>query len=929
MSKAVLNQRYCYKLESSFIKRNKDNVKLTDIRQAIKNGFIVGIGDSAGTRMIRDIIGSKYNEEYINNIKREIKQTKKLDESDRQTRKKLKDLNKELLVACLQDRICNVVFNSNKDYEKYSKKGFKLNGVHYSLLIGTPGGIKLNTVMFIDERIREEVERRINNGADFDVPTMPSKLMAYKALTFSASTPVTYTPNILVVEDVEVDFRDKVVYIKFDDDKDAPTVEEIDDYKVVNNACDGCGLIRPSLADKWGQDLEQNYSPTAFVIRNSWAKGVLSQFDFEAYANSRDDMRGKLVKDVWGKEWDLKDVDIIMNRSMLKLSKHYKSLEEYLENCKKNGYGFSVTKYVHDEIDKERDLNYQYIQCLDLNNDDIDKLISKDVQEIREILGADYRKSILYGKGKYLNDKNVLRDINGTSYASILMVDGDCIKDSYIRERIRRNISTRIDLLKTGKISVSGNYQIAIGEPIIQMENMFGLEPKGLLKSKEFFIEYWRNLNVDRVGAFRSPMSCKQNAKIMNICHRDEVIKWYGHLENVIVFNAWDCTMSAMNGEDFDGDINFTTDNEILINGIYDHLPTIFCEGKSTEKIANATREQFIKSIKDGFGNKVGSVTNFGSSCYDKLALFEEGSEEYKELDYRIMCIQYLQQECIDSAKNGIPPKPIPNYWQNYADEKLKINYDEETGEILDDEETVKQKEFYNRVLTEKKPYYFRYIYNETNKEYKTFVKSMESNALRGFRKTIKELKEAENKTAEEQEFLEYYETRIPLSDNPCVVNIIAHKIEDIFDKEFTYSCKDRGFDYTQYMSDPNREINKKAIPKIIELFEEFKETIKSNILFKKKINDDDTKDRNIFNMLKTQLSEIIPNSKELTDTLIYIAYVKNKIGKGFVWNMVSSEILENLLSKNNNVINYPIRDDDGDITFNGEKFKMVSKIIN
>ena len=104
--------------------------------------------------------------------------------------------------------------------------------------------------------------------------------------------------------------------------------------------------------------------------------------------------------------------------------------------------------------------------------------------------------------------------------------------------------------VKTGKISVNGNYQIAIGEPIIQLEGMFGLKPKGLLHSGEFFIEYWRKIGADKVAAFRSPMSCKQNAKVMNICNRDEVIKWYGNLKNIIVFNAWDTTMSAMNGED-------------------------------------------------------------------------------------------------------------------------------------------------------------------------------------------------------------------------------------------------------------------------------------------------------------------------------------------------------------------------------------------
>lgn len=565
MSKSILNQRYCYKLNSDYIKRNKDKVVIKDIKNAIKNRFIVGIGDSEGTRMIRNIINSKYTEDYINYIKYRIRQEKynydtenkikfNLDEKiiEEIKDKDIKWLYNEKLIASVQEKLCNVVFKSDKDYDKYSKDGFYLNGEKYVLLLGTPGGIKANTVLFIAENIKSEIERRIINGANLEIPTIPSKLMAYMALTFSASTPLEFTDKILVVKDVETSFEeDKIIHIKFDDDKEAPTVEEIENYKVINNACDGCGLIRPSFADKWGANLKLDYTPTSFVIRNSWIKGVLTGFDFEEYANSRDDMKGKKVKDVWGKEWDLKDVDIILNESMFKLSKHYNSLEEYLSNCKENGYGFSATKYVHDDIDNERMLNYQYIQCLNLSDEDIDKLLTKDISEIKEITGDNYIKSILFGRGKDLNDKNVwnIDDIE-SRHISALMVDKNCINDSHIKDRIRRTIHKRINLLKTGKINVNGNYQIAIGEPVIQMESMFGLKPKGLLQSKEFYIEYWRNLNSDKVAGFRSPMSCKQNAKVMNVCNREEVVRWYSGLKNIIVFNGWDTAMSAFNGED-------------------------------------------------------------------------------------------------------------------------------------------------------------------------------------------------------------------------------------------------------------------------------------------------------------------------------------------------------------------------------------------
>ena len=119
---------------------------------------------------------------------------------------------------------------------------------------------------------------------------------------------------------------------------------------------------------------------------------------------------------------------------------------------------------------------------------------------------------------KDLNDRNVW--LNGTKddvHIKALMVNPYAINDDFIKDKVKRNIQKRVDLLKTGKISVKGNYQIAIGEPIIQLESAFGLEPKGILKANEFFIEYWRRLEVNKVGAFRSPMSCKENAKVIVI----------------------------------------------------------------------------------------------------------------------------------------------------------------------------------------------------------------------------------------------------------------------------------------------------------------------------------------------------------------------------------------------------------------------------
>lgn len=550
----VLNTRYIYKINSALIERNKGCVNIDDIQLAIKNRYIVGIGDSTGLRMIREITGSPYNEEYIDNIKNIIKNIKKKTKvADTKEKRELKKAMKRALhdrsVATLETNICNVVFNSMKQYEKYSQEGFKLNGKEYTLLLGTPGGIKQNSVLFCEKSIYEELWRRIINGANLSVPMTPSKLMGYMSLIFSSSIPVTKTRKILVVKDVETKFNAPVTKLEFSEELDRPIKTLIDSEEIVVNACDGCGLIDPELALQWEQDLELNYSCTAYCVRNSWTKGMLTKFDFKKYC--KEVLGHTIIKDVWGEEHNIDDVDIILNESMLKFYKAYDNITHYMDCCDSNGYGFTVTKACPDILDKSRALNYQYIQCLDLDDNDIEMLIRDDINEVKDVIGLDYRKTILFGKGTALNSRNVWhKDNDDDLHMKALMLDPNAIKDDYIKYRVQNAIRKQIDMLKTGKIRVDGNYQFAIGEPVIQLESMCGLEPKGLLKANEFYMEYWRSQNVKAVSGFRSPMSCKENARVMQIVSNEEVVRWYGDLKNVIIFNAWDTAMMAFNGLD-------------------------------------------------------------------------------------------------------------------------------------------------------------------------------------------------------------------------------------------------------------------------------------------------------------------------------------------------------------------------------------------
>lgn len=919
----VLNTRYIYKINSAIIERSKGHVKIDNIQVATKNRLIVGIGDSTGLRMIREITGSKYDEKYIDNIKKTIKEIKKKSKfadpnEKRELKKAMKHILHERSVATLEQNICNVVFSSNKQYEKYSQNGFMLNGKEYTLLLGTPGGIKQNSVLFCEKSIYNELWKRIINGADLSVPMTPSKLMGYMSLIFSSSIPVTNTRRVLVVKDVETKFNAPVTKLDFSEELDRPIKTLIPDEEIVVNAGDGCGLINPKLADEWDKDLELNYKCTTYCVRNSWTKGLLTRFDFRKYCN---EVIGQTkVVDVWGVEHDINDIDIILNESMLKFYKAYKSIDHYMDCCESNGYCFSVTKSCPNTLDKSRTLNYQYIQCLDLDDNDIQLLIKDDINEIKDVIGLDYRKTILFGKGTELNSRNVWNKENlDDLHMKALMIDGNAIKDEYIKYRVQNAIRKQIDMLKTGKIRVDGNYQFAIGEPVIQLESMFGLEPVGLLSANEFYMEYWREQGVQVVSGFRSPMSCKENARVMNVVNRDEVVKWYGDLKNIIVFNAWDTAMMAFNGLDFDGDIVFTSDNPILAKGIF-NLPAISCVGKVAAKKSHIPKEDYIECIAKSFGNKVGSVTNFGSSCYDTLALFDKGSAEYEEIDYRIQCTQFYQQECIDSAKNGEPPRPIPAYWHNYNAKEFKDDT------ILNKNDLV----LYKNVITEKKPYFFTYIYDAVKKDYRNFQKNANTNCISRFRCTIGELYSKEYKTEEELEFLKWYELKNPVSTNPCIVNKIAWMVENNFNN-LSLRVKNCDYDYSMYKSKSCDTMGTAAnMRKIKSIYDEFKRSrinqyTSIDYADKEERVDVDNAD---YERVREEMLRIIPSEQELLNTLLYMSYEKKSITRVFTWIVCGEVIIENMLANKDGLIQYPVKCNDGDIVYKGCKFKMAEGLV-
>ena len=888
-------------MHSSRLRKAKWKLTLP-IAEARRNDEVISLADSQVLRWLDELNGITDAEANAKVIKAEIRRLRKEDNSV-QNRRQIKQLYSKLdNIQFKPDYLC-VIIDKEKDYHR-ACRGFSINGMQYVRLLGTNGGVKNETIVFISERHAEEIRRRIDNGRDLTQAMVPAKLEAYKALTCSASVPVSIPKGILVVSDCETEFLSDVVYLN-DEGTDEPVMEERYQVPVQLNESDGYGLMMPSLAQRWSEELGLDYMVSGVNTRFSWEKGMVFTFDFQDFAEQ---VAGTYtVKDAWGNEVDVRNVELVLTTSMLKLWDSYPSCEAYVSNCMENGYTFGVAKTCPKELEHERNLNYQFIQSYDLDDNDIEELIRPTMDEIRDVLYADVAKTILFLKGAGLTADNVGRADN--DYAKAVMIEPSMLDDPYIQSNVYQMIKNRINEAKVGVLKVHGNYSIVCGDPYSLCQHIFGLDVTGILGEGEIYNKYWADLGAEKLACFRAPMTCHNNIRLVYPNRSEAARYWYQYMTTCTLFNSWDTAAHALNGMDKDGDLVMLTDNEVLV-GHLQVLPALMCVQRKAQKRI-VTESDFIQANIDSFGDDIGKTTNWITSMFDVQARFSKDSPQYKELDYRIKCGQLFQQNAIDKAK-GIIAKPMPREWHD----RRSVNQIEDPD----------RRRFYQEIVADKKPYFMRIIYPALMKQYNTYIKNTNKNALREFQMTVDELLSIpeERQTERQSDFLRYYRKRMPVGMNDCVMNKICRRFEREFDGYLGRHNSATEFDYTIMKS--GAEYTRSQYNAILKLYEDYNKRLRSYVVFAnyERVDEYDTFSRmsEMRSEFEQECAKVCPSREALCDIVLDICYTKSST-KRFAWEMCGDEIIKNLLRRNDGEISYPTINPNGEIEYGGERFSL------
>ena len=935
MAKSQKNQTFVLKINTGYLSKNNWHLtfKLNEIRKQPQ--LVVSLGSSQVLRWMPELTGRPDADLKASQIKQDIKYLKKQGNSV-DNKRKISQKYDELYELQFQPHYLMLVMDSPKDYKYAYRHGFsvtidyghKIETFEYKRFLGTAGSIKKSTIMFVDKNIHSKLMEKINNGRyegprdDEEIKTyngmalnykfIPAKINAYFALQCSASIPVPW-PRVIVINDVYTKFKDivRIVRNTGGEQLEWPSVSDPEEQEIEINTCDGMGFISPEMSTKWAEALNEGSEPlSGFNTRCAFLKGMVFTVDFKQFA---EEVAGTyIIKDAWGDERDVRDADVILTVSMLKLWNSYAGYEDYYNNCMKNGYEFCIAKSTPHELRSVHTTNYQYLQDFSFTDEQIDELIFPTVSKIKDCLGLDWRKLILYMCGSGIDEKSV---IHMEPICKAIMANPKLIRDPYVRSKVSRMIQRRIRDAKIGVLDISGDYAIASCDPYVLLQHMFGLEVTGLLKAGECYHRYWSDRNTKEICIFRAPMTSIENVCKLRVIANSEMEKWYRYIKTCIVLNGWDTTAMRCNGEDYDSDANFCTDNKVLLDA-FEYKTTLMCEQESSVK-KSPTEEDYVKSDINGFGDSIGSVTNKATNMISLREQFNKDSEEYKRLTYRISTMMNYQQNAIDRIK-GVVARPVPKEWLNAR--MFKVEED-------DDEDTIQDKQINANIAAEIKPWFFIYRYSQLKSELDKYMKAVKSNCKIRFGKSLEGLYACDNRTDEENAFIYHYEKYLPVSRAPGTMNRICWKIENEFSTTDVLPSVD--FDISILKSDV--EYTQEEYEQIKQLYDEYN---KSMQLFLKKQNQNDFGDDEVgFDIVHLkdifidECSKVCPSSEVLANIVVDLCYTSNK-NKTFAWDVAGEQIFNNVLKNSGYIIQYPIKDENGDIEFNGKMFSLYTQQI-
>lgn len=527
--------------------------------------------------------------------------------------------------------------------------GFMCDGVKYVRYKRSSGSSRVGKCLFIDEKLYRRMHIwemcgiQVRKGQEVDLAALES----YISLTSSSiiDTLEVNADNILVIDDYDSKFRDKIIAVR---EKDGWLDAKPEEVEVSNSIWDGQSLMDKSLFGR--------YADKGMVLmRNRFFKSCCFNCNLqEWFADHGITDVSQLNGFTLAK--DIRDVKLVTTPNSIKYLK-FGSLQDWLQNLDPL---FGVVKYekpTHFFDGRMVRTHYQLLNTLQMTCEEVNEFLQPSLQYLWKLKSdpAVVRYHIKYPENEEWNETG-LATRNDIVYKMLGI--NDRFANTRFYKDFRKDLTTSFTKeLKCGHVLVEGNYSTMVGNPVEMLRQAIGqfdgtpaMQP-GTVHSTRF------PFGEELLGSRSPHVTCGNILLTKNVEYPD--ITRYVNLTNeIIVINSInENILNRLSGSDFDSDTIMITNNRNLIAAAkrnYDKflVPTSLVGAKKRKRKYTA-QEKTDLDIKTSV-NKIGEVINLSQELntmiWDALnhgATFDDIQEMYNDVSN----LDVLSNLEIDKAK--------------------------------------------------------------------------------------------------------------------------------------------------------------------------------------------------------------------------------------------------------------------------------------
>ncbi|NNG66152.1 RNA dependent RNA polymerase [Caldanaerobacter subterraneus] len=548
--------------------------------------------------------------------------------------------------------ITNKMKNIEEKIREIDKNGFTINGTTYKRLGKSAAMARTGRIAFVAEELKERLEELIMLGKKVDEAVI-SKYEAYRGLSFSTCLFSDAVPRkVAIVDEYKTTINEYIKTIK-----NGKVVEGYENVKVT--LWDGMGVHSPEWGKKVAKSLGISYVPVGYQIRLFPSiKGMSYEFDFKAFYKEKGITT---IKDVYGKEWNIEELDAVWNTSMFKFWKYFTSWNEFIELREKyyaplqmDKIGIARWVIPTEKADKYSKTSYQYLQNLKLKGSELIELAQYTKELVEKVYEGDYRYTMAF-LGLLANNFDEEEDnedmlMANKLYTAFAMNPKKIYNDPHFKRFLKNQLQKTITEMKLGKLYIEGRNSFICQDPIAYLEAAAGLPIKGCLNKGEFYsagLEGYR-------ATFRSPLIHSSEIGKDLFVKNELTEKWLKRYDNVLVLNAFDLSAQKHGGADFDGDTFFHTPDERIVNATFTQNNPIVIDinDKATGQAEKITEEAIIEYDLRTLDNRIGYITNL-ATFWTNLGSAKANVNLFDEHLTKLRIWQGIE---IDSAKTGVHP---------------------------------------------------------------------------------------------------------------------------------------------------------------------------------------------------------------------------------------------------------------------------------